>query len=52
MDSKIFEDILLLLKKGMSVHDIAIELELPERVVYGVAKRSGNVNDPDNKKII
>ena len=47
MDKKLFNDILLLLRKGMSVRDISIELEVPERLVYQVAIRSGNTNNPE-----
>ncbi len=52
MDDKLYKKILLLLKKGMSTKDIAIELEIPERLVYRVAKESGNNNDPDGRRII
>lgn len=52
MDDKLYNDILMLLKKGMSVRDIAIELEIPERIVYKIAKKSGNNNDPEGGKII
>lgn len=52
MDDKLYNEIMLLLKKGMSVHDIALELEIPERIVYRIAKKSNNTNNPDGGDII
>lgn len=44
MDDKLYNDIILLWKKGMTEKDIAYELEIPERIVYGVIKRRKNNN--------
>lgn len=47
MDDKTYKDILILLKKGMSIKDISIELEIPVSLVYRVARQSGNTNNPE-----
>ena len=39
MDDKLYNDIMLLWRKGMTEKDIAYELEIPERIVYTVTKR-------------
>lgn len=47
MDDKLYDEIVQLLRKGMTERDIAIELEIPERVVYGVARRRKSKNNPN-----
>lgn len=53
VDDKTFNDILLLLRKGMTVQDISKELGIPKGLVYRVARNTGVTNNPDEKgKII
>lgn len=47
MDDKLYDEIVQLLRKGMTERDIAIELEIPERVVYSVARRRKGKNNPN-----
>lgn len=49
MDEKTYNDIQLLLKKGMEPKDIAYELEIPERLVYSVIRKKGQNAENKNR---
>ena len=42
MDEKLYNEILQLLKKGMTPKDISYELEIPERLVQNIVRRRQN----------
>ena len=48
MDDKLYNEIQQLLRKGMEPKDIAYELEIPERLVYGVIRKKGK--NAENKQ--
>ena len=48
MDDKLYNEIVQLLRKGMTAKDISIELEIPERIVYQIEKKRGNRDDERN----
>jgi len=50
MDDKTYNDIQLLLRKGMEPKDIAYELEIPERLVFAVIRKKGSNAESKNRQ--